>query len=75
MGVRNQGYVNDVSPERADGFERTASKDTVAIGDETTFSLRNVGDERQSVGAIYSYDLHREDSDWRPSTTNSARLD
>lgn len=65
-------------PERADGFELTATTERVTLGDEITFSLRNVGSERRSVGAIYKYAFQRrEGSDWVPvyHTPNSGWID
>jgi len=54
-------------PERAGGFELTATTETVTLGDEITFSLRNVGTERESVGTIYKYTFQRRESgDWMP---------
>lgn len=54
-------------PQRVDALELTASKSTVTIGNEITFSLRNVSDETQSVGAIYKYYFQRRDGDeWAP---------
>lgn len=54
-------------PEQADGFELTASTETITIGDEITFSLRNVSDKEQTIGVIYKYNIQRrEDGEWGP---------
>jgi hypothetical protein len=72
-------FLTDESyPETADGFELTASSDTISMGDEITFSLRNVGTQRSSVGTIYKYLFqHRENEEWQPvySTPNSGWID
>lgn len=54
-------------PEQVSGLELTASKDSVAIGDEITFSLRNVSDETAEIGTIYKYNIWRLGNDrWMP---------
>lgn len=53
-------------PERHNGLELEASADTVAIGDEITFTLTNVGDEPQDTGEIYKYNLLRRNDGWEP---------
>jgi hypothetical protein len=65
-------------PKRADDFELTATTETITIGDEITFSLRNVGTERNSVGTIYKYTFQRREGDeWVPVyyTPNSGWID
>jgi len=48
-------------------FELQASTDTVAIGEEITFTLTNVGSEEQFIGEIYKYTIqHRENDEWTP---------
>ncbi|SEW27001.1 hypothetical protein SAMN04487945_2650 [Halobacterium jilantaiense] len=54
-------------PAEAAGLELTASTDTVAIGDDITFSLRNHTDEETLVGTLHKYNIERQDGDaWRP---------
>jgi hypothetical protein len=58
---------SDSYPEQADGFELMASTDTVTIGDEITFSLRNISNEERAIGVIYKYNIQRrEDGEWSP---------
>lgn len=53
-------------PEQINGFELTASKDTVSIGEAITFTLTNVGDERRGIGQKYKYNILRRDTEWKP---------
>ncbi|NLV11824.1 hypothetical protein [Haloarcula argentinensis] len=46
---------DDSYPERANGFELTASKDVVTIGEKITFALTNVGGAQQSTGEKFKY--------------------
>lgn len=65
-------------PEEAEGFELTSSSDTISMGDEITFSLRNVGTERSSIGTIYKYTFQRlENDEWQSIyyTPNSGWID
>lgn len=54
-------------PERAGGFELTASTNAVAIGDRITFTLTNVGDDTRVIGEKYKYNILRRGTDeWEP---------
>lgn len=54
-------------PQEVSGLELTASKDNVAIGEDITFSLRNVTEEPIEVGTIYKYNVQRLENDrWTP---------
>lgn len=54
-------------PEQSDALELTASTDTIVIGDEITFSLRNVGTDVTNLGSIHTYAFQRRDGDgWAP---------
>lgn len=54
-------------PEQSAGLELTSSTDTVVIGDEITFSLRNVGTDVTNLGSIHKYAFQRRDGDgWAP---------
>jgi hypothetical protein len=60
------------------GLELTASPETIAIGDEITFSLRNRSDEPVEVGNIHKYNIRRQtDGGWEPifQTPEKAWLD
>lgn len=64
--------------QRHSGLELTASAETIAIGDEITFSLRNVSDEVAEVGNIHKYNIKRETEEgWEPifQTPEKAWLD
>ena len=49
--------------QRHSGLELTASAETIAIGDEITFSVRNVSDEPVDVGNIHKYNINRQTDD------------
>ena len=51
------------TPSQSNGFELAASKDTVIVGEESTFTLTNVGDERTGIGEIYKYGIQRRNGD------------
>jgi len=62
-----EAVTDEQFPEQSDALELTASTDTVVIGDEITFSLRNVGTEVTSLGSIHTYAFQRRDGDgWAP---------
>jgi hypothetical protein len=60
--------ASDAYPSTSSGIELTVSDQTVAIGDDVTFSLRNVGDEEKLLGQLYKYNILREadGGDWEP---------
>lgn len=57
---------SDSYPSAADGVELTASDETVAIGDDLTFALRNTGGEEVLLGEKYKYNVLRQSDtgDW-----------
>lgn len=67
-GVEPLEAVTEESfPEQADDLELTASTDTVVIGEEITFSLRNVGTGVANLDSIHKYAFQRRDGDgWAP---------
>jgi hypothetical protein len=62
-----EAVTEEPFPEQADDLELTASTDTVVIGAEITFSLRNVGSDVTNLDSIHKYALQRRDGDgWSP---------
>lgn len=57
---------DDSYPERANGFELTASKDVVTMGEKITFALTNVGGAQQSTGEKFKYNILRQSDGWEP---------
>ena len=53
-------------PQRTDGFELEASKDSVAIGEDVTFELTHTGSEVRTIGEIYRYNVqYRDGGEWQ----------
>src|SRR6056297_3048217 len=63
----------DSYPERANGFELTASKDVVTVGETITFTLTNVGDDPRAAGEQYKYNILRQDDEWEPVYVTQSR--
>lgn len=60
------------------GLKLAASAEMIPIGDEITFSLRNVSDDPVEVGNIHKYNIRRQtDEGWEPifQTPEKAWLD
>lgn len=53
-------------PEQSNGFRLEASKETVTVDDEISFTLINDTDQPGAIGEMYKYNILRQGDGWEP---------